>query len=117
MSEPYYTIDTLEPGKSIGFLVKRCGVLMTRVAERRFGTEPVSFVQWLVLASLGRYEHVSATKLSEETGYDMGALTRIVDVLERGGLLRRERSSAIVARWKSPSRLTAGDACKAAGGF
>ena len=91
MNEPPYTIETLEPGRSIGFLVKRCGVLMTRVAERRFATEPVSFTQWFVLANLTRFEHVSATLLSEETGYDMGALTRIVDGLERDGLVRRER--------------------------
>ncbi|MGH8291336.1 MAG: MarR family winged helix-turn-helix transcriptional regulator [Steroidobacteraceae bacterium] len=91
MNEPHYTIDSLEPGKSIGFLVKRCGVAMTRVAERRFLTESVSFTQWLVLANLNRFEHVSATMLSEETGYDMGALTRIVDRLESDGLVRRER--------------------------
>ncbi|MGA7540671.1 MAG: MarR family transcriptional regulator [Steroidobacteraceae bacterium] len=91
MTEPHYTIETLEPGTSVGFLVKRCGVLMTRIAERRFGTEPVSFTQWLVLANLARFEHVSATTLSEETGYDMGALTRIVDGLEKDGLVRRER--------------------------
>lgn len=92
MREPYYTVDTLEPGKSIGFLLKRCGALMTRVAERRFGTQHVSFMQWVVLAGLSRYPHVSATTLSEEIGYDAGALTRIVDCLESGGLLRRERS-------------------------
>jgi DNA-binding MarR family transcriptional regulator len=91
MNECHYTIDTLEPGRSIGFLVKRCGVLMTRVAERRFASGPVSFTQWLVLANLTRFEHVSATLLSEETGYDMGALTRIVDGLEKDGLVRRER--------------------------
>src|SRR5215469_2943975 len=92
MNEPHYTIDTLEPGTSLGFLVKRCGVLMTRIAERRFAGESVSFTQWIVLANLARFEHVSATKLSGETGYDMGALTRIVDDLEGGGLVRRERS-------------------------
>jgi len=92
MNQPYYTIDTLEPGRSIGFLVKRCGILMTRVAERRFGTKPVSFTQWFVLATLSQYEHVSPTILSENTAYDMGALTRIVDGLESGHLVRRERS-------------------------
>jgi DNA-binding MarR family transcriptional regulator len=91
MNEPHYTVDTLEAESSLGFLVKRCGVLMTRIAERRFASEPISFTQWIVLANLARFEHVSATTLSEETGYDMGALTRIVDGLETGGLVRRER--------------------------
>ena len=92
MPQPYYTVDTLEAGKSIGFLIKRCGGLMSQIAERRFATEEVSFMQWMVLANLGRFEHLTATALSAETCHDMGALTRIVDDLEEAGLVRRERS-------------------------
>jgi DNA-binding MarR family transcriptional regulator len=91
MAEPFYSVDTLEPAKSIGFLLKRCGILMSQIAERRFASEPISFTQWLVLATLTRYEQLSATALSGETGHDMGALTRIVDDLEEKGLVRRER--------------------------
>lgn len=92
MPQPFYTVDSLEPGKSIGFLIKRCGGLMSQLAERRFTTEEVSFTQWVVLANLARFEHLTATALSSETCYDMGALTRIVDDLEEAGLVRRERS-------------------------
>lgn len=92
MSQPYYTVDNLEAGRSIGFLVKRCGGLMSQVAERRFATEQVSFTQWMVLATLSRYEHLTASALSAETCHDMGALTRIVDGLEAEGLVRRQRS-------------------------
>jgi DNA-binding MarR family transcriptional regulator len=92
MSQPYYTVDNLEAGRSIGFLVKRCGGLMSQVAERRFATEHVSFTQWMVLANLGRFEHLTASALSAETCHDMGALTRIVDDLEEEGLVRRARS-------------------------
>ena len=42
MAEPFYTVDTLEAPSSIGFLVKRCGGLMSQLAERRFATEQVS---------------------------------------------------------------------------
>jgi DNA-binding MarR family transcriptional regulator len=92
MTEPFYTVDTLEAGKSIGFLVKRCGGLMSQLAERRFATERVSFSQWIVLATLGRHERLTATALSEETCHDMGALTRMADDLEKGGFVRRERT-------------------------
>lgn len=92
MPQPYYTVDSLEPGKSVGFLIKRCGGLMSQLAERRFMAEDVSFTQWMVLANLARFEHLTATALSAETCYDMGALTRIVDDLEEAGLVRRERS-------------------------
>jgi DNA-binding MarR family transcriptional regulator len=92
MRAPYYTLQSLEAGRSIGFLVKRCGVLMTQVAERAFESLPISFTQWLVLMHVGRQTHMSASQLSAELGHDMGALTRVVDALERRGLVRRERS-------------------------
>jgi len=93
MSQPYYTLDNLEAGRSIGFLVKRCGGLMSQLAERRFAAEQVSFTQWMVLATLSRFEHLTASALSAETCHDMGALTRIVDGLEAEGLVRRARSA------------------------
>jgi DNA-binding MarR family transcriptional regulator len=92
MSEPFYTVDTLEAPKSVGFLVKRCGALMSQLAERRFAAEQVSFTQWMVIATLSRYDHLTASALSSETGHDLGALTRIVDDLEAAGLVRRERT-------------------------
>ena len=92
MSHPYYTVENLEAGKSIGFLVKRCGGLMSQLAERRFAAEQVSFTQWMVMANLDRFEHLTASELSAQTCHDMGALTRVVDDLEEEGLVRRERS-------------------------
>jgi DNA-binding MarR family transcriptional regulator len=92
MTDPFYTVDSLEPPKSIGFLVKRCGGLMSQLAERRFAAERVSFTQWMVIANLGRFERLTATALSEETCHDLGALTRIVDDLEAEGLVKRERT-------------------------
>ena len=93
MRMPYYTLASLEAGKSVGFLIKRCGVLMTQVAERAFEAQPITFTQWMVLMRVGSQAHMSATQLSEELGHDMGALTRVVDTLERRGLLRRAAPS------------------------
>ncbi|HEX8756137.1 MAG TPA: MarR family transcriptional regulator [Steroidobacteraceae bacterium] len=94
MSQPYYTVENLQAGKSIGFLVKRCGGLMSQLAERRFAGEPVSFMQWMVMANLARFEHLTASALAAQICHDMGALTRIVDELEKQGLARRERSES-----------------------
>jgi len=94
MRKPYYTAANLKRENSVGYLVKRCGVLMTQIAERRFEkTAPVTFTQWLVLIRLSdEQEQISATQLSRDLGHDMGALTRVVDELERRGLAQRERS-------------------------
>jgi DNA-binding MarR family transcriptional regulator len=92
MRQPYYSVESLEANSSVGYLVKRCGVLMTQVAEERFASLPISFTQWVVLMRLMRQDHISATRLSAEIGHDMGALTRVVDELEHAGFARRERS-------------------------
>ena len=92
MPSPYYTVETLEPGRSVGFLIKRCGVLMTQIAERAFAAQPISFTRWIVLMNLTERACASPTELSVHIGHDMGALTRVVDELERDGQVRRERS-------------------------
>lgn len=92
MPESYYTVETLEPNRSVGFLIKRCGVLMNQIAERSFAAQSISFTQWIVLMTLTERAHASPTELSAHMGHDMGALTRLVDELERDGLVSRERS-------------------------
>ena len=92
MTGPYYTLESLEAHTSVGFLIKRCGILITQLAERRFESEPLSFTQWMILMWLTKVPHSSPTELSVHLGHDMGALTRVVDELEREALVRRERS-------------------------
>ncbi len=92
MDGPYYTAESLDAQCSVGFLIKRCGVLMTQIAEDRFESQPISFTQWIVLIRLTALTHASPTELSLHLGHDMGALTRVVDELEREGFVRRERS-------------------------
>ena len=91
MAAPYYTLESLQSGNSVGYLIKRCGVLMAQIAERRFESQQVSFTQWVVLAHLAERPHMTPTELSEHLGHDMGALTRIVDDLQDKQFVRRER--------------------------
>lgn len=93
MHKPYYTLATLDANNSVGYLLKRCGVLMSQVAEQQFEALSISFTQWMVLIHLAQQAHISATQLSTQLGHDMGALTRVVDALESRGLVRRGRSS------------------------
>jgi DNA-binding MarR family transcriptional regulator len=92
MPESFYTLESLEAENSIGFLVKRCGIVMTQVAERTFEAHQISFTQWMMLMWLTQRPHASPTELSAHLGHDMGALTRMVDELERDGMVRRDRS-------------------------
>lgn len=92
MVESFYTLESLEANHSVGFLTKRCGIVMTQIAERRFESQPISLTQWLVLIWLTQRPHASPTELSTHLGHDMGALTRVVDELQRAGMVRRDRA-------------------------
>jgi DNA-binding MarR family transcriptional regulator len=92
MTEKHYTVESYIPETSVGFLIKRCGALMSQVAERRFGSLPISFTQWIILIRLVELPQASASELSAYAGHDRGALTRVIDELQRSGLVRRERS-------------------------
>jgi DNA-binding MarR family transcriptional regulator len=94
MAGQYYNSDNLQAINSVGYLLKRCGTLMTQIAERRFEGQPISFTQWIILIRLTQQAHGSPTDLTEHLGYDMGALTRIVDDLHKKGLVVRERSES-----------------------
>jgi DNA-binding MarR family transcriptional regulator len=91
MPQSYYKVESLEAQRSVGFLIKRCGVLMTQIAERAFESHSISFTQWMILMRLSACPHASPSELSAQIGHDMGALTRIVDELERKGFVTRER--------------------------
>jgi DNA-binding MarR family transcriptional regulator len=94
VKRPYYAIEAMTPLNSIGYLIKRCGSMMAAIAEEAFEGQPLTFTQWVVLMCLRNHgSPLSPTLLSQETGYDMGALTRVVDALERKGCVRRGRSA------------------------
>jgi len=88
---PFYSAETLRPETSLGYLIKRIGSVMGQIAETTFEQEPISFTQWIVLATLQGQVPMSATALSDHVGHDMGALTRVVDSLEKAGYVKRER--------------------------
>jgi DNA-binding MarR family transcriptional regulator len=92
MTGPYYSVEHLQPERSVGFLIKRCGVLMGQIAERAFQAHSISFNQWIILIMLTQRDHASPSELSAYMGHDMGALTRLVDELTREGLVIRERN-------------------------
>jgi DNA-binding MarR family transcriptional regulator len=92
MPGPYYTFESLEAESSVGYLIKRCGILMTQLAEQRFESQPVSFTQWIILIQLAQRTQLTPTEISTHLGYDMGALTRIVDDLEQKKLVHRSRN-------------------------
>ncbi len=90
----HYSTRSFDPSRSIGFLVKRCASLLAVVRETALESEPVTPAGFVALMSLRERSPLSPSELSARTGYDMGGLTRVVDALERGAFVKRERSRA-----------------------
>jgi DNA-binding MarR family transcriptional regulator len=88
----HYSTQDIDPSLRVGLLVKRCGSLLSMVGEAALESRPLSLVGFMVLRSLQKQSPMSPSELSTKTAYDMGGLTRVVDALEKVGLVKRERS-------------------------
>lgn len=90
----YYHSKSFVAERSLGYLVKRCSVMMTDFAERAFAEHGVPFTQWLTLMKLRKEAPIAVGELACALGHDQGALTRVVDALVQAGLVERRRSAA-----------------------
>jgi len=81
--------------ESPGFLIYRTATQMKAGLLRAFQAEGFNVTpeQWTVLSSLWEDEGLNQTLLAEKTLKDRHNVTRILDLLEKGGLVRREPDS------------------------
>lgn len=93
-----YDIEHYEPSQSVGYLMTRVKVEMLAALDRELAADPhlsslgVTAAQFVVLVRLvGSGDRKSASDLCKELSYDAGAMTRMIDRLERKGLVRRMR--------------------------
>ena len=92
-----YDVESYEPSQSIGYLMTRVKVEMLAALDRELAADPhlsslgVSSAQFVVLVRLVAGNRKSASDLCKELSYDAGAMTRMIDRLEKKGLVRRMR--------------------------
>jgi len=81
--------------ESPGFLIYRAATQMKVGLLRAFQAEGFNVTpeQWTVLSSLWEDEGLNQTLLAEKTLKDRHNMTRILNLLEKGGLVRREPDS------------------------
>lgn len=92
MPSQHYQPETYRVKGSIGYLLKRAHALLVEQIEPLFEKHELNFTQWVVLMYLRDGMAINATVLCAQLRHDSGALTRILDQLERRGLLQRQRS-------------------------
>jgi len=88
------TLDDCSANRSPGRLLRRIDKLMTAHVESRFVAHDLSFMQWVALKVVRDGAAGNAGELARELAITTGATTRMIDVLERRGLIERDRGAA-----------------------
>ncbi len=89
----FYEGSHYTPEESVGFLLKR--VLMSFVcqADKRLGDHDLTSAQWNPMMSLRMRGTATVAELARWSMIDAGAMTRLLDRLEKKGLCKRVRST------------------------
>ena len=93
MPEQYYDPQTYLSRDSVGYLVRRLYTLLLARFEGALAQADFTLTQWIVLIQVRDGVARTASDIANDLGHDSGALTRVVDQLERRGYLQRNRSS------------------------
>lgn len=93
MPEQYYHPQTYLSRDSVGYLVRRLYTLLLARFEGALAQADFTLTQWIVLIQVRDGLARTASDIANDLGHDSGALTRVVDQLERRGYLQRKRSA------------------------
>jgi len=88
---PYYDPATYQPREGMGALLQRARMQILEDLERELEPLDITGAQFVILVSLAESHAISAAGLCRGVSYDPGAMTRMLDRLEKKGLVRRLR--------------------------
>ena len=88
-AKPVYDAKSYDPQRSIGSLFGKVKGAMGAAFEAELAPLDITAAQYVILMSLAHGECSSASDLCKGISYDPGAMTRMLDRLERRGLVRR----------------------------
>jgi len=86
-----YDPKTFDPDRGIGRLLSRVKMGLQEALDRELAPFDITSAQYVILVNLAHNEADSASELCKGVSYDPGAMTRMLDRLERKGLIRRVR--------------------------
>jgi len=88
----FYSAKTFAAEESVGFLVKRVMLSMGQQIDRRLASHDLTTAQWSPLMRLKKEGPSTVAELARCQAMDAGAMTRLLDRLEKKGLCKRTRS-------------------------
>jgi DNA-binding MarR family transcriptional regulator len=89
---PFYRASHYGMKNSVGYLIRRTANLVLPQIEKIFADDELTFSQWTVLMALREWQASTSAEIARNICHDAGSLTRILDQLERRGLVARLRS-------------------------
>ena len=90
--QPIYAIETFRPSQGVGAFIARARRTIIEAIDQRLAPLDISHAQWIVVMLLGDGAAATAAELCRILVYDPGAMTRLLDRLEKKGVLRRVRA-------------------------
>ncbi|MBE0623858.1 MAG: MarR family transcriptional regulator [Burkholderiales bacterium] len=91
--QPIYDIETFRPSQGVGAHIGRARRTIIDAIDQELAPLDISHAQWIVVMLLGDGAASTAAELCKILIYDPGAMTRLLDRLEKKGVLRRVRDS------------------------
>ena len=88
----FYRPENWRMENSVGYLVKRLSMVVSRELDRRMEVLGLTDAQWKPLLGLQQGVGKTAADLARAACHDTGAVTRLLDRLESKDLIRRVRS-------------------------
>jgi DNA-binding MarR family transcriptional regulator len=92
--QPIYDIETFRPSQAVGAFIGRARRVIVEAIEQKLAPLDISHAQWIVVMLLGDGAAATAAELCKVLVYDPGAMTRLLDRLEKKGVLRRVRAKS-----------------------
>jgi DNA-binding MarR family transcriptional regulator len=76
-----------------GFVIRQAHKALTRHLAEALTKQGISFKHYYYLRALFEEDGISQAELSDRVGMEPATLTRVLDTMERDGLVRRERDA------------------------
>jgi MarR family transcriptional regulator, multiple antibiotic resistance protein MarR len=91
--QPIYAIETFRPSQGVGAHIGRARRTIVEAIDEELAPLDISHAQWIVVMLLGDGAASTAAELCKILIYDPGAMTRLLDRLEKKGVLQRVRTA------------------------
>lgn len=87
----FYQPLTYQPLESVGYLLKNVHISINKMIDTRMQKYELTAMQWRPLLFIYYGKVKTAAALAKETCMDTGAITRMLDRLQKKGLIERTR--------------------------